>query len=75
MVDLAQARAAKDHLRSALAANRGPDRGGVRGIGLARTAEGYCVQVNVDHGPHADIPGTVDGVPVRVRVVGRVTPR
>jgi hypothetical protein len=70
MADLEQARAAKERLRTTL-----QGRSDVRGIGIARAADGYQLQVNVarEHGTeHSDLPGAVDGVDVRVRVVGAI---
>jgi hypothetical protein len=62
------ARAAKHHLREQLA---GDSR--VNGIGLTRWHDGYAVRVNVvDAADAPDLPKTVDGVPVRVVVVGQV---
>ncbi|WP_235523360.1 hypothetical protein [Cellulomonas sp. Root485] len=46
-------------------------RSDVRGIGIARAADGYQLQVNVAR-DHTDLPGAVDGVDVRVRVVGAI---
>ena len=68
MADLEQARAAKERLRMTLKGR--PD---VRGIGIARAADGYQLQVNVSRDSGADLPGAVDGVDVRVRVVGAIT--
>lgn len=69
MADLEQARAAKERLRAALAG-----RPGVRGIGVAPDGDGYQVQVNVtSRTTSAVVPPAVDGVTVRVRVVGAVT--
>ncbi|MBO3086155.1 hypothetical protein [Cellulomonas fengjieae] len=67
MADLEQARAAKEHLRTRL-----KGRSDVRGIGIARSADGYQLQVNMSHEPGPDLPGAVDGVDVRVRVVGTI---
>lgn len=67
MADLKQARAAKEHLRMTLAG-----RSDVRGIGIARAADGYQLQVNVSREPGPELPGAVDGVDVRVRVVGAI---
>ncbi len=49
---------------------------GVRGIGLARLAEGgFCVKVNfANTPPEGLIPDDVDGVPVIIDVVGRISP-
>ena len=66
MADLEQARAAKERLRMTL-----KGRSDVRGIGIARAADGYQLQVNVAR-DHTVLPGAVDGVDVRVRVVGAI---
>lgn len=70
MADLQQARAAKARLRTELARTRG-----LKGIGLTPDGAGYALQVNIDHTPDGEIPASVDGVPVRVRVVGALTVR
>jgi len=67
MADLEQARAAKERLRMTL-----KGRSDVRGIGIARSGDGYQLQVNVSTGPASDLPGDVDGVDVHVRVVGAI---
>lgn len=68
MVDIDRARTAKQHLRRDL-----DGRSGVRGIGLARGGDGYRLQVDVASRADADgLPDAVDGVAVRVRVVGAV---
>jgi hypothetical protein len=69
MADLEQARAAKAHLARDLTGHDG-----IRGIGLTRVPEGYAVCVDVAE-RQEDLPGAVDGVPVRVRVVGPVHPQ
>lgn len=62
------ARAAKDRLRDQLA---GDDR--VNGIGITRWRHRYAVRVSVvDAGAVPDLPEEVDGIPVRVVVVGRI---
>ena len=67
MVELQQAREAKAHLRAALAGRRGVQ------VGVGRRRDGYCLQVNlVQESDGAGVPEMVDGVPVRVRVVGPV---
>ena len=66
MADLQQARTAKESLRRTLAG-----RADVRGIGIAPASDGYGLQVNV-HSEGAGVPRRVDGVDVRVRVVGAV---
>ena len=67
MADIEQARAAKERLRTTL-----QGRSDVRGIGLARTSTGYEIRVNVSRDGRHDLPTTVDGVGVHVRVVGAV---
>ena len=67
MADLEQARAAKERLRMTLKGR--PD---VRGIGIARSGDGYQIQVNVSNRTGPDVPGAVDGVDVYVRVVGAI---
>ncbi|MGH6960493.1 MAG: hypothetical protein ACREE7_08430, partial [Dongiaceae bacterium] len=44
----------------------------VVGVGIARQDGGYCVKVNVSRAPSAAeaVPASIDGVPVRVEVVG-----
>jgi hypothetical protein len=64
MADLAQARAAKEHLRAAL-----DGRSDVRGIGITPSDDGYRLQVNLERAADG-VPPRVDGVDVRVRVVG-----
>ena len=71
MADLETARAAKVRLRSQLAG-----RDGVGAIGIARSADGYGLQVNLTGASaRASVPGSVDGVAVRVRVTGPVRPQ
>lgn len=51
-------------------------RADVVGVGLTRVGDDYAVKVNLAAPPadaDATIPATIDGVPVRVEVVG--TPR
>ncbi|MCL3861676.1 hypothetical protein [Actinotalea sp. K2] len=68
MTDLEQARVAKAHLRTALQGCHG-----IGAVGVAPTADGYCLQVNVsDEGDREAVPDTIDGVDVRVRVVGPI---
>ncbi|MPV36310.1 hypothetical protein [Georgenia subflava] len=69
MADLPQARAAKEGLRARIR-----DRDGVVGVGIARRGDGYCLKVNVTTEDVATrVPSDIDGVEVRVRVVGRIT--
>ncbi|CAM3604874.1 hypothetical protein [Isoptericola cucumis] len=71
MVTRDEARAAKPTLRRALESVEG-----VCGVGLAQRGDAadWVLQVNVMT-PRArkDVPPVVDGVPVRVQVVGAVT--
>ncbi|GIG21915.1 hypothetical protein Cch01nite_26390 [Cellulomonas chitinilytica] len=67
MADLAQARAAKEQLRVAL-----DGRSDVRGIGITASGDGYGLQVNLERGSADGVPPRVDGVDVRVRVVGAI---
>lgn len=68
MAGIEAARAAKQRLRTELA-----PRSEVRGVGLGATTDGYCVRVDVAaETDRADVPDSVDGVPVDVRVVGVV---
>lgn len=68
MSDRDAARAAKDHLRAELA-----PLGGVNGIGIGRRGAGYVLTVNVTEPTTSErVPGSFDGVPVEVRVVGPV---
>ena len=45
----------------------------VVGVGVTRLGEGYGLKVNLESNPPAGtpLPADVDGVPVRVEVVGR----
>jgi len=47
---------------------------GVVGVGITRFEDGYGVKVNLQTAPEPDItlPDEVDGVPVRVEVVGAI---
>jgi hypothetical protein len=63
---LAQARAARDAAKEALAGRRE-----VSGIGVARVDDGYAVKVNLTE-PADGVPAEILGVPVRVEVVGQV---
>lgn len=68
MADLSRARTAKARLRSDLAG-----RDGVCGVGISRGADGYHLRVDLqDESGREDVPGHVDGVPVDVRVSGRI---
>ena len=67
MADLTSARAAKARLCSDLSGHTG-----IRGVGVSRQPDGYCIQVNLDQSAADDIPRAVDGVPVRVRIVGAI---
>jgi hypothetical protein len=64
------ARAAKEVLRQRIG-----DDPRVNGVGIARSHGRYAVRVNVvDEGDLPDLPDEVEGVEVRIVVVGRVVP-
>ena len=64
---LEQARAAKEQAEASV-----PHQGTVVGVGINRVGGGFGVKVNLSAPPpaDADLPDTIDGVPVRVEVVG-----
>jgi hypothetical protein len=70
---LDEARAAKaralDKFRKAKAS--------VVGVGITRIDGGYGVKVNLDvpPAPDTELPDVIDGVPVRVEVVGKIRKR
>lgn len=65
---LDQARAAKDRARAAL--RHLP----VVGVGVTRIGDGYGLKVNLTTAPPADatVPAAIDGVPLRLEVVGTI---
>lgn len=67
-----QARAAKQHAIEILS-----DVAEVVGVGLTRIEEGYGLKVNLSATPKDidNLPHDVDGVPVRLEVVGKVRKR
>jgi hypothetical protein len=71
-IGLDEARAAKERAKSIFAGQAS-----VVGIGLTRIGDGYGVKVNLDvpPAPDANLPETIDGVPVRVEVIGPIRPR
>jgi hypothetical protein len=71
-IGLDEARAAKERARSLFAG-----KASVAGIGLTRVGDGYGVKVNLEAppAPDADRPDSIDGVPVRIEVVGTIRPR
>jgi hypothetical protein len=70
-VTIGRARAAK--AKVAKLVGRHPD---VTGIGIARIEGGFGVKLNLVRGTLADrVPSEIDGVPVRVETVGRVSKR
>ena len=66
---LESARAAKPAVQKVFAAL-----GEVVGVGITRVGDGYGVKVNLRAAPAAgvELPAEVDGVPVRVEVVGAI---
>jgi hypothetical protein len=69
---LAQARAAKEEAQKVFGRL-----GQVVAVGITRMDGGYAVKVNLRLEPEAgkEIPSDVDGVPVRVEVVGPIRKR
>ncbi len=68
---LAEAREAKEKLSRQIANRRD-----VNGVGIARARRGYAVKVNLtEELPGRELPSEVDGVPVRVEVVGAIRKR
>ena len=68
-IGLAEARAAKERAKKLFAR-----RTGVVGIGITNVGDGFGVKVNLEiaPGPDAKLPDFIDGVPVRVEVVGTI---
>ncbi|MGH2382995.1 MAG: hypothetical protein ACRDG7_17480 [Candidatus Limnocylindria bacterium] len=64
---LDQARAAKARIAQLLAGT--PE---LRGVGIARAERGFCVKVNLEREPSAELPTDIDGVPILVEVVGDI---
>jgi hypothetical protein len=69
---LAEARAAKARALE-LIQRLAPD----AAVGITRVGESYAVKVNLARAlpAEADLPTHIDGVPVRVEVVGEIRPR
>jgi hypothetical protein len=69
---LDQARAAKERAKAIF-----KGKASVVGIGIARIGDVYGVKVNLDTPPKSDaeFPETIDGVPIRIEVVGPIRPR
>ena len=70
--DLERARAAKERAKVLFAR-----KASVVGIGINRVGDGFGVKVNLANPPppDADLPETIDGVPVLVEVVGTIRKR
>jgi hypothetical protein len=49
--------------------------GAVAGVGITRIGEGYGLKVNLEHKPDSPVPTDVDGVPLRVEIVGAIRKR
>lgn len=66
---LEEARAAKDRVRKLCA--RKAD---VAGVGITRVGDGFGVKVNLTTAPAegVELPKVVDGVPIKVEVVGPI---
>jgi hypothetical protein len=68
---LSQARAAKAKVAKLV---KGSD--AVNGVGIARQGSGYAVKLNLARRTKTDsLPSMVDGVPVKVEVVGEIAKR
>ncbi len=69
---LNKARAAKEQVKAAFAG-----KASVVGVGITRIGDGYGVKVNLGAAPEADakLPETIDGVPVRIEVIGPISTR
>ena len=61
-----QAHAAKDKAKQLFRENVG--------VGITRVDDGYAVKVNLENPMPADesVPTSIDGVPVRIEVVGKI---
>jgi hypothetical protein len=71
MATLTEARAAKEKLLRRVA--KRPE---VNGVGISRRRDGYAIKVNVSEELGGrKLPAEVDGVPVRVEVVGSISKR
>ena len=64
---LADVRAAKEKVAALIAENQA-----VNAIGITQDEHGYCVKVNLAADSAEGIPEEVDGVPVRVEVIGTI---
>ncbi len=49
----------------------------VNGVGITRVDEGFCLKVNLSVRPAegVEVPNEIDGIPVRVEVVGPIRAR
>lgn len=67
--ELDAARAAKSRVKGLF-----PKEAVVCGVGLTRRGGHYCIKVNLEHelGPDVQLPEEVDGVPVVIKVVGKI---
>lgn len=71
-ISIDRARAAKEKAKAAF----GP-MAAVVGIDITRFENGYCIKVNLRQAPTEgmDLPETIDGVPVRLEIVGPIRKR
>ena len=69
---LDEARAAKERAKAIFAGKTS-----VVGIGITRVGDRFGVKVNLDAPPatDAEFPDTIDGVPIRMKVVGPIRKR
>jgi hypothetical protein len=70
MATLSEAKAAKARTRELLG---NVDQ--LRGLGIARTDDGFGVKVNLQRELDEPIPEQIDGVPLVVEIVGTIRPR
>lgn len=66
-VTITQARKAKEVLAKMLAGAKG-----LVGLAITKVGDDYAVKVNFSAAPARRVPNTVQGVPVRVTVVGKI---
>ncbi len=47
--------------------------GRVVGVGLISVDDGYGVRVNLESAPSEDAPTSIDGVPISIDIVGKIS--
>jgi hypothetical protein len=66
---LEEARAAKQKALRTLGLDK------LGSVGITRFDGGYALKVNLENPPASPLPDEVDGVPVRIEVVGKIRSR